>query len=163
MNRNEMKNDLENDVRAIRKLQEFIDLLPDALFEIPGAIVEPSTGGQNGWVHVELPYDSRALDLLEAAFSQKEWTLGNLTVHATRGDCKLMSIYHQDFSGPHILIKFNPRLKGSHCELIQIGTREIPTYEIRCEEIPDLDIAEAQHINELEMWGPDGRPTGKWL
>lgn len=139
MNREEMHVDCEKEVAMIRRLRDFIDLMPDALFALPGADISPSMGGHGGWVHVNLPYDPEVMEQLRAVFSGSEWTLGRLTTHANDGDCKLMCIYHESFSGPHVFVKFDPRMKGSHCQLVEVGTREMPVFEIRCETVPGLE------------------------
>lgn len=116
--------------RAIADLErhhDAVDLLPDALVEIPGADLYST----DGHLRVDLPMTPTAFRDARRLLG-REWTRkGHEWQEDTTGD-RVFSFVHQATEVSLSLV-LRATAKGATCERRQVGVREVAVYEVVCQ------------------------------
>jgi hypothetical protein len=117
--------------QAALQLAKFIPDLSQLGFPVEEGYFGSS---KDGIVCIHLPYNvecyRRFRRLLGKGWKADHWWF---TQHQTDNNMvRNISIYRNGFTGAHIMVKLDPRLDKSICQVKQVGVKEVPVMQIIC-------------------------------
>jgi hypothetical protein len=119
----------ENDAE---KMVKILDLVPDEVLSLVSYV---STFRD---LSVGIPWDVSLEDRILSIFLANGWQLKNSRYYDRSGS-RIHDLNHESTGNtssyfPDMQLSVNPDKPGSKCEKIQVGTVEVPIYEVTCTE-----------------------------
>lgn len=113
-------------IAKLQKCRDAVDLLPDALAEIPGADLYSSSD----YLRIDLPYTATAFKDARRLLG-KDWKReGYEWTDKIDGD-RIFSLYHKA-TRIRLMLVLRANVQGATCERRQVGVKEVPVYEVVC-------------------------------
>ena len=128
MSKQEAIRNAEKEIENIWKAIELLEALP----EFEGVEYSTSTNCLSSTVFANLPYDWNVYKQFRRLIG-RGWRGGNWcdTQHHDDTVHHHQSLTHQDFEAD-LNISLCSEMEGSTCKRVQIGTKEVPVYEVTC-------------------------------